>query len=1060
MPTHPSSRIRQFLCVTGVLLLGPFLLSSCGGGSGSSGGGNPPPPDFSLSVPANASVQQGSSATVSVGVTGANGFASQVSITISSLPTGVTATPSQFSIGAGDQQQLVIAASGTAAAATTNLQVAADSGSLQHSGQISLTVTASAPPPPTATRIRYDQTDTQWDTSFLSFFPQPLILYDAPTKRFFLSDTSLNRVEVFDATTQQQISEIAVPGAFVADESADHKTIYMGTQVGDIYEIDPVAMKVLKRIPSTQIGPSGYAAYQVRALSDGRLVLLGGQGGIPAVDGYSNFAVWNPSSNTLQEYSSSYGSTESGTTNPPVCGTLENIAETALTADRTKILISSADSDGTLCLFDPNTLTQQLVMANNGRPILVPADGKEILIVTGNVVTVYDSAGLFQTDQFQVDASLASDSCVLSPDGNTLYVVGQNGLPGQVYNWRTHQRLGWFASFSMFDLPELMGPTAMVVDETGLIANSIGHGIAFLDGAVLQPQAPANVFSFGYANVLQPTFGPAQGGTQALITGVGITDVKDVAFGTQPATVVSKGPLGITVDTPASAPGPVDVSMTANDGSYLLLPRGYSYGPSLVEATTNASTAEGGSTGTIYGYGFGSATENGQASDLQVSIGGHLATITQYSPQPFSQATPYYPFPLEAVQFTIPAGNAGQTAAVTISNSSGSTTTPGAIQYLPAIQQYPLAGAVLAQGIYDSKRDLYYFTDQTQLRVFSRTKGQWLAPIPMPSGAQRLFGISLSPDGSKLAVSDAGTNRIYTFDPDTPAAVSTFPLPNTGFDLGEEPCGLAILDSGIVYFATFALDYTGNWALHKLDISTGNVTDFHNVQDGNLGGDAYIRMLLTNDNTRVYLNVGGAVIALDTATDTLFTNPILAGGDYELTLSSNQTWMSGTEYLMDTNLNPESYVAYIDREIWNQTAVYGEKISPDGNLLFVPLLNGLDVIDGRLGGFRTRIALPVTLSANYDALVSDGKDNVLIAITGTNGNGIAVIDLTSLPEPVPLPWQAAESSSLHPLATWTARPAKNNPRLTASKLSIKDTVRIPARLRHIAISPAIKRTPR
>lgn len=1059
MPTHPSTRIRQFLCVTGVLLLGPFLLSSCGGGSGSSGGGNPPPPDFSLSVPANASVRQGSSATVSVGVAGANGFASQVSITISSLPTGVTATPSQFSIGAGDQQQVVIAASGTAAAATTNLQVAAVSGSLQHSGQISLSVTVAAPPPPTATRIRYDQTDTQWDTSFLSFFPQPLILYDAPTKRFFLSDTSLNRVEVFDATTQQQISEIAVPGAFVADESPDHKTIYMGTQVGDIYEIDPVAMKVLKRIPSTQIGPRGYAAYQVRALSDGRLVLLGGQGGIPAVDGYSNFAVWNPSSNTLQEYSSSYGSGESGTTNPPVCGTLENIAEAALTADRSKILISSADSDGTLCLFDPNTLTQQLVMANNASPILVPADGKEILIVTGNVVTVYDSAGLFQTDQFQIDASLASDSCVLSPDGNTLYVVGQNGLPGQVYNWRTHQRLGWFASFYMFDLPELMGPTAMVVDETGLIANSIGHGIAFLDGSVLQPQAPANVFSFQYANVMQPTFGPAQGGMQALITGVGITDVKDVALGTQTATVVSTGPLGITLDTPASAPGPADVSMTANDGSYLLLPRGYSYGPSPVEATTNASTAEGGSTGTIYGYGFGSAAANGQASDLQVSVGGRPATITQYSPQPFSQATPYYPFPLEAVQFTVPAGNAGQTAVVTISNSSGSSTTPGAIQYLPAIQQYPLAGAVLAQGIYDSKRDLYYFTDQTQVRVFSRTKGQWLAPIPMPSGAQRLFGISLSPDGSKLAVSDAGADRIYTLDPDSPSIVSAFPVSNTGIDEGEEPCGLAILDSGTVYFATFATQYTGTAGLHKLNTTTGTITDFPNVDDLALGEDAYIRVLLTKDNTRVYLNVGGAVITLDTATDTLFTNPILAGGDYELTLSSNQTWMSGTEYLMDTNLNPESYVAYTDREIWNQTAVYGEKISPDGNLLFVPLLNGLDVIDGRLGGFRTRIALPVTLSANYDALVSDGKDNVLIAITGTNGDGLAVIDLTSLPEPVPLPWQA-ESSSLHPVARWTAKPTKNNPRLTASKLSIKNTVRLPARLRHIAISPAIKRTAR
>ena len=57
----------------------------------------------------------------------------------------------------------------------------------------------------------------------------------------------------------------------------------------------------------------------------------------------------------------------------------------------------------------------------------------------------------------------------------------------------------------------------------------------------------------------------------------------------------------------------------------------------------------------------------------------------------------------------------------------------------------------------------------------------------------------------------------------------------------------------------------------------------------------------------------------------------------------------------------------------------------------------------------TRIALPTALCANYDTLVTDGKDNILIAITGKNGDGIAVLDLTSLPEPGPLPYTVAES---------------------------------------------------
>jgi hypothetical protein len=43
--------------------------------------------------------------------------------------------------------------------------------------------------------------------------------------------------------------------------------------------------------------------------------------------------------------------------------------------------------------------------------------------------------------------------------------------------------------------------------------------------------------------------------------------------------------------------------------------------------------------------------------------------------------------------------------------------------------------------------------------------------------------------------------------------------------------------------------------------------------------------------------------------------------------------MSAEEYLIDTNPNVGSVVALSEREIWNQTAVYGEKMSPDGNLL-------------------------------------------------------------------------------------------------------------------------------
>ena len=1032
-----------------VLFLSLFLLGGCGGSSG--GGGNPPPSaDFSLSVPANASTQQGSSTTVTIGVTAINGFNSQVSVTVSGMPTGVTATPSQFNLSPGGQQAVVIAASLTAAVATSALTVTGTSGTLQHSNQIAFKVSALQGPPPAIARIRYVQTDTQWDTSFFNFFPQILILYHFNTHRFFLSDTSLNQVVVIDAKTEARIGQIPVPGAFVGDISPDQSTIYIGTQVGDLYEIDPVAMAVKARIPAVQIGPRGFPTYEVRALADGRLALLSGEGGIPAVDGFSAVGIWDPATNDLLIAGSA--GVQSG------CALQDHIVEFSLTADRSRILLGSGVSGGTLCSYDPATGSQVVAETNPSGigigQILVPPDGKEILVAGGSNVTVYDAASLLRIDQFSVGTGLNFYRFLLSSDGNTLFALNEGGGFGLAYNWRTHSQAGRIPAFTLYDTPGAMAPLPMAVDETGLLACAIGHGVALLDGSALEPQPPGTEFGFGYNNVVQPSFGPVQGGTQVVLTGFQVSNVQNISFGANTAPVASTGSLGITVTTPASAPGPVDVSVSLTDGGYWLFPQDYSYGPSIVEIRPEANTADGGGTGTIYGYGFGSPAQAGQAPGLQISVDGQPATITQYLPQPYEQTTPYYPFPLEAFQYTLPAGIAGSTADVTVSNGAGSTTAAKAVQYLPAIQKYPLPGAVLVQGIYDPTRDVYYFTDQTQIRVFSKTKAQWLSPISMPTGTQRLWAISLSPNGSKLAVSDAGSSHIYTLNPDAPAAVSSFALPNTVSDAGEEPCGLAITDSGIVYYASFSSGFTGTWAIHKLDTSTGTVTDYQTLQDGALSEDAFTRMFLTTDNARVFGNMAGLVFSIDTATDTFSFNPTLQfGSDYELTLSSNQTWMSAAEFLMDTNLNSESYVVYVDRDVWNQSAVYGEKVSPDGNLLFSPLLNAIDVIDGRLGTLRARIALPFMLSANYDALVDDGRDNVLIAITGQTGDGIAVIDLTSLPEGVASLAATTQRSDLLRMAQWTANSTFGKPRST--NLIKRGTPPKLIRPQHNSVSPAL-----
>jgi len=147
----------------------------------------------------------------------------------------------------------------------------------------------------------------------------------------------------------------------------------------------------------------------------------------------------------------------------------------------------------------------------------------------------------------------------------------------------------------------------------------------------------------------------------------------------------------------------------------------------------------------------------------------------------------------------------------------------------------------------------------------------------------------------------------------------------------------------------------------------------------------------------------------DTTNDQIYnakTGPGCCYGDFELTLSANQTLLSASSFLYDSDLNGHSSLVLNMKERRIVNYVYGAKLSPDGALLFQPGLDVIDVYDGRAGNLFARVSLPFTIAPTYDALVANGKDNVLVAITGPLGDGIAFIDLTPIPEPTPLTYTA------------------------------------------------------
>jgi uncharacterized cupredoxin-like copper-binding protein len=98
--------------------------------------------DFSIATaPSTLTVTAGGSTSFALSITGQNGFANAVMVTLSGLPAGVTASPaSPFSVPAGGSQTVTLSIPATVSAGNFTLTASGTSAALTHSASLTLTV--------------------------------------------------------------------------------------------------------------------------------------------------------------------------------------------------------------------------------------------------------------------------------------------------------------------------------------------------------------------------------------------------------------------------------------------------------------------------------------------------------------------------------------------------------------------------------------------------------------------------------------------------------------------------------------------------------------------------------------------------------------------------------------------------------------------------------------------------------------------------------------------------------------------------------------------------------
>lgn len=719
----------------------------------------PPPPDFSLTLnPSGVSIPPGGTAQTTLSLTALDGFSSSVSVQISGLPAGVTASSSSYTVSAGAPQTIVLSATATALAETQTSVFTGTSASLTHSANLSVQVLARPFPGDLFMRL----------PSVANGSPTLAGAYDPNLKEVFFSDANFNSVEVYSTVDGHKVGEVSISGPAGLGFSPDFSKLYVGTITPYVYVIDPVTLHVVGQIvappPFTMTG-LGFTEMPVMPypMADGTVMLGMGvtleSASVASLVGVFDLVRYDPVAGTFTPADPGPSNLAG---NPARSQNGEFLFVYGFGSAGYGLQLYSTAAQGYLPVFGQVQNEAVLLAANQ--------DGSQYATVQetapygpGNAQINFWGANLQPEPQnYTVNGTVST--AIYSRDGKYLYLPTNMG-----YIVVLDTQAGTPAGYLGLTLAGLLlDSTLFDVDQNYYLYGGASGGAFTLNASQPAPTPPIAIPDFTAIG----SVGPLAGGTQVAFapapTGGGIADgiaaSMEAYFGSTPATQDTVGPYPsssngenfLTATTPpAATPGPVSVLLTDSNNNAVFLPDGFTYGPKILRVQPSAAGSTGGDTIAIFAYGLGF-----NVSDIHVTIGG--AAVDMKNAALNSIASNAYPE--QAMTFEVPAGTPGW-ADVQITTSNGTDTLKRGLQYLSA--ETSVAGEPLSFAVYDPVRNVFYLTGGgNAVSVFNAQTQAMGQPLTssLISASAMLQQEAITPDSSKLLVVDPADQAIIVFD--------------------------------------------------------------------------------------------------------------------------------------------------------------------------------------------------------------------------------------------------------------------------------------------------------